>query len=334
MINLKNFLIYLKIIKKFTHDRLQLIYRITAAKNFDIPHLSLRALQVYPHGRNFINHIEESVLINFKNISINKVTATASIGTCFAEEFSNWIMASSGNYLYEEPNVFSSSANWGRVYTIPNLYQVIQYSTNKEFPYFIEHCKNGYFDCLRERSIGYFNSYELALASIKAHRTASEKVFRNAEVLVITLGQNEAWIDKDRNIIYGSMPPADLLIQFPDRFLPIEFSYSDNCEKLIAAIKILNEINHSIKLIITVSPVAAHATFLSDDVVTQSFAGKCMLRSVVHEVVDKDAPNVLYFPSFEIVFCDNSNKFRADNRHVKYGTVRDIFSILNKAVTK
>ena len=80
------------------------------------------------------------------------------------------------------------------------------------------------------------------------------------------------------------------------------------------------------------SPVSAHATFLSESVVTQAFAGKCMLRSIVHEVQKKFADTAFYFPSFEMVFCDNPTKFRADNRHVKYGTVNHIFSIFDRVI--
>ena len=64
-----------------------------------------------------------------------------------------------------------------------------------------------------------------------------------------------------------------------------------------------------------------------DSVITQSFAGKCLLRTVIHEL-QKSIENIYYFPSFEIVLCDNPKSYRSDNMHVKNRRVREIFSIL------
>lgn len=321
-------------VRKWVHDRLQYFFRKYPPKAVGIPYLNLSATQVYPHGKNILHQIKSAIKVSFSGLAIDQQTPTASIGTCFAEEFSTYIMNSGGNYLYKERNTFNSSANWGRVYTIPNLYQIVQYSTSKSFPYHVEQCTRGFFDPLRERSVGYCDTYESALSSIKEHRNASESVLLGAELLVITLGQNEAWVDREKNIVWGSMPPGDLLGKTPDRFVATEFGYKENIQQLESILQALAALNNKLKVIFTISPVAAHATFLSNDVVTQSFAGKCMLRTVVHDVIRGKCSNAFYFPSFEIVFCDNPKKFRADNRHVKYATVGEIFSILGNAINK
>ena len=74
--------------------------------------------------------------------------------------------------------------------------------------------------------------------------------------------------------------------------------------------------NRLYKINFTVSPVAEYATFISENIVSQAFAGKCILRSVVHEI-SKKYENVFYFPSFEFVLADNPSSFVADNMHVK-----------------
>ncbi len=86
-----------------------------------------------------------------------------------------------------------------------------------------------------------------------------------------------------------------------------------------------------LKIILTVSPVAAYATFTSIDVITQSMEGKCMLRTIAGEI-SRELENIYYFPSFEMVLCCNPSTFNADNRHVRRGTVARIFSLLNNAI--
>ena len=319
--------------KRWFRDKLEYFSRKTPPPLKGVLEHGLSVTQVYPCGDNIQGVLKLSLEKEFKDLTINSSTATASMGTCFAEEFSTYIKNNGGNYLYKEVNTFNSSANWGRVYTIPNLNQIIDYSLNPDYPIFIQNCKHGFVDPLRERSVGYFTSFENASEQIRIHRLASEAVLREAEVLVITLGQNEAWMDRNDNIVWGSIPPSDIRDAHPNRFFPIEFTYAENLDRLMRILERLISFNPRLKIILTVSPVAAYATFLSDNVVTQSFAGKCLLRSVVHDVVRKFSKNIFYFPSFELVFCENPMKFRADNRHVKFKTVDDIFSILSSVTS-
>ena len=65
--------------------------------------------------------------------------------------------------------------------------------------------------------------------------------------------------------------------------------------------------------------------------ITQSFAGKCLLRAVA-ERITRTVPRVWYFPSFEMVLAYNPHTLRADNRHVKRSTVDRIFELLRRTV--
>ena len=96
-------------------------------------------------------------------------------------------------------------------------------------------------------------------------------------------------------------------------------------------IEILQKNNSDLDIILTVSPVPAFATFIDSSVVLESFAAKCLLRSVVHRIT-KDCSGVYYFPSFEITLCKNPKTYTADNMHVKKRRVRKIFSILEKSL--
>lgn len=300
-----------------------------------IPKHHLSITQVYQMGSNFKLALEKATFNSFKDLSSNSDTLVASIGTCFAEEFSAFMKNNKGDlgkYLFVEDNVFNSSANWGRVYTIQNLLQIIKYSLTDKIPIYVVESSKGFLDPFREYSVGYYETSADPRQGIINHRKFSKEVFLKSKILVITLGQNEAWFDIDKNIYWGAAPDLELRKQFRDSYKPTETNFSQNVNDLELILDMLFEFNSDLKIIITVSPVAAGATFLSSDVITQSFAGKCIIRAVVHEVIKKRKGKVFYFPSFEMVLCDNPKSFRPDNRHVNRSKVDEIFSILGNSL--
>jgi hypothetical protein len=312
-------------------DRLESFYRLCSNKREQRSNIGAYNLNIYPYGNQFLSYLLTITKQQFKGLGYQLKTPVASIGTCFAEEFASHMKQSGGNYLYLEKNVFNSSANWGRVYTVPNLLQIIKYSVTDDVPFHIEQYGSSFIDPLRERSVGLYANIKDAQTAILSHRTASGNIFRQTEIMVITLGQNEAWFDKSKNIVWGSIPPSELLKKESVRFSPVQFDFQKNMTDLSLVIQILRSINSKLKIIFTVSPVAAYATFLNDNVITQSFAGKCTLRTCVQEVIKK-YDEVYYFPSFEIVLSNNPRNFCADNRHVKRHCVNEIFSILDSSL--
>jgi hypothetical protein len=295
-----------------------------------IPKYNLCDTQVYPGGINFHPAIEKATKNLFRQLNMTRETAVASIGTCFAEEFASHMKRSNGNYLQLEENIFNASANWGRVYTIPNLKQIVEYSLSERPVVSIE-CDGRFIDPTREKSIGLFLSQNEAHDAIVRHRHCSAEVFRKAKVLVITLGQNETWEDKEAGLYWGSIPPGQLREKQSGRFRPVMFDSRDCYDQLKETIAMIRRDNPGLKIILTVSPVAAYATFLSENVVTQSMEGKAILRAVAGEIC-RVLPDVFYFPSFEMVMCYNPHTFTADNRHVKRKTVSRIFALLDSVI--
>jgi len=290
----------------------------------------LGVTQVYPEGENFYTALEMATCERFRDLEITADTPVASIGTCFAEEFAGFMKNAGGHYLLVEDNVFNASANWGRVYTIPNLRQIIEYSVT-DIPATVVESDGKFIDPTREKSIGYFQTREEALEKIAIHRALSSQVFKTAKVLVITLGQNEAWEEGETGLVWGTIPPGDLRKTQGERFRPVMFDYATCRTQLKEAITLLRSVNPELQIILTVSPVAAYATFTSNDVITQSMEGKCMLRTIAGEI-SRELKEIYYFPSFEMVLCRNPYTFNADNRHVKRGTVARIFTLLSNAI--
>ena len=291
--------------------------------------------QIYPIGVNLIKVLNEDSKHRLKDLNFSKELNIASIGTCFAEELSGYFNNQNKNYKYLslEKNVFNFSANWGRVYTVRNLLQIILYSLdNNSIPINVEKYKEYFFDPLREYSTGTFPSREKAIYEIENHRELSKQVFFKADILIITIGQNEFWHDSQMDIAWGSTPPLSLR-KSNQRFKAVEYSFSQNFKDLDYVIKNLKKFNPNLKIIFTVSPVAEYATFLNNNIVSQAFAGKAILRGVLHEIIPK-YDGIFYFPSFEYVLTDNPNSFISDNRHVKRFKVNQIIQSLEKAIIK
>ena len=319
-------------------DVLEDISRISPGKPFGIPKHGLLSTQVYPKGSNLLPVLLDATKQKLSGLNLTLVTPVASIGTCFAEEFANFMLKKGFNYLQKEGDVYSASANWGRVYTIPNLLQIVKYSTDDSYPLILEYCEQadskdvvGWFDPLRERTRNFFTDKNSAEAALIKHRKASYEALTSCEILVITLGQNEAWVDTGSNIVWAHKPPKSILEKNDDQYSVVEFSYEKNLSDLKEIVNILQTVNKNIKILFTVSPVASQASFSDIDVVTQSFSNKCLLRTVVNYVVSIQPDKLYYFPSFEMVLCDNPRNFCADNRHVKYSMKNRIFTLFSKS---
>jgi hypothetical protein len=157
------------------------------------PRYGLRAGQMYPFGRNMRRNWVEVARTSLRGTRISKQTAVASIGSCFAEEISRLFREKGYNYLVLEPNVYHFSAAWGRVWTIPNLAQIIDYSLDLNASPLLAGCSRGFFDPLREME-GFEPDREKAEQTQKAHREMSRRAFAESKVLFVTLGP----VDKGR----------------------------------------------------------------------------------------------------------------------------------------
>lgn len=289
----------------------------------------LSELQIYPEGKNFYSVIKKGCLKEFERSSVSCAKKITSLGTCFAEEISKRLNSKklTAEYIYKENNIYNFSVNWGRVYTVPNLLQILNYSFDSEIEIQLEQDQGKFVDPFREHSVNSFSSIEEGKEIIQKHRQLSKEALNEADLIVITLGQNEVWFDKQRKIYWGSAPSLWLRNEFKDRFVVNELTYNQNKDFLTSSIKLIKTHNPKANIILTVSPVPCFATFTSENVISQSFAGKAILRAVSHEVC-QEFDGVLYFPSFEVALCDNRNSYLFDNRHIKQNRINKIFRLL------
>ena len=323
---------FFKSIKEIIKDKLQtLLWILPRQPEIDLKN-DLKSSQIYPYGKNIRKLFYEEAIRSLKDLELKENYKISSIGTCFAEEVSTFLSRKDNryNYIRYEKNIFNFSANWGRVYTVKNLRQIIDYSINNTTPILIEKFKDNFFDPLREHSVGSNISKKTLEKSIYNHREISKKVFKDSDLLIITLGQNEFWFDSNNNIAWGRTPPLDFRND-QKTFTPQDYTFKQNFDDLNYIIKVLQSNNSKLKIIFTVSPVLQYATFLGEDIITRSFKGKSILRSVISEIIEINK-NCFYFPSYEMVMAENTSSFNADNRHVKRVNVNLIMSSIEKSL--
>jgi len=317
------------IVRPFLRDVREDLRRRRPQPHTGVDEFGLSPAQVYPQGKNFDACVRAGMCRQLEGIVIRRQTPVASIGSCFADEFAKHMRENGFNYVQTESDVFSASANWGRVYTIPAFRQIVMYSEDEAFPRPVAQSSKGWFDPLRDTDVGYSRTRDETERAIVDHRAASRKAFTDARVLIITLGQNEAWIDRQSGLVWARRPPAPIL----DRFEARSFSFEEDIAWLEDAIGRLRRMNPALDILLTVSPVASFATFCGTDAVTQSFAGKCVLRAVAERVTGT-VPRVWYFPAFEMTLAYNPHTLNADNRHVKHATIDRIFTLLRATVAR
>ncbi len=145
------------------------------------------------------------------------------------------------------------------------------------------------------------------------------QAIRDADVVVLTLGLSEVWLDRSTDLYLNTAPMEHLVAAYPGRY---ELHVFDHAQTLAALVEIdrllVAHLSPGFQLMVTVSPVPLWSTFRDQDVLTANTYSKAVLRSVVDHFV-AGRPHVTYFPSFEFATLSNPTTVWSDEdfRHVE-----------------
>lgn len=146
----------------------------------------------------------------------------------------------------------------------------------------------------------------------------------DADVVIVTLGLIEAWIDNRSGTYLNRMPPTRMFAEHPDRYSLHIMDVSDAYPLLESAFRLLADSGK--KVVMTVSPVPLSATFSGKDAVVANTFTKSVLRVCADRL--SSYPGIDYFPSYEIVTSGGLANFFDDNRHVSDRTVGEIVTYM------
>ena len=178
----------------------------------------------------------------------------------------------------------------------------------------------GYIHPLRNYRKAYPDLEALATANRELDEAASE-LFEGADVIVVTLGLIETWLDPKSGVALRQIPHPEVFSADLARFhRQTVAEIEEDLEAILAIVRAWDA-----HLILTVSPIPLHSTMTALDVRVANTESKARIRAAVSQLIDRH-PEVGYFQSYEIVVTaeDSSDFWMDDGRHVERHAVDHI----------
>ena len=271
--------------------------------------------------------------------------AVSTLGSCFAQHLARHIKDSGLRYMVTEPLLETEeqteqaammatqfSARYGNIYTTRQALQLLDRANGWETADDVWERNGRYFDAFRPhvRAGGFATIEELRDARI-AHLQAVKRVFTESDVVVFTLGLTEAWMSTMDGAVYPTAPGVIAGSQDNSRHVFQNFSYPEVLSDLLNWCQRVREMNSSVRILLTVSPVPLNATYMPRNVWTSTTYSKAVLRAVAGDVAT-ELSYVDYFPSYEIITSPqvHGRYFEDDLREVTSVGVKHVMRVFDR----
>ena len=271
--------------------------------------------------------------------------AVSTLGSCFAQHLARHIKDSGLRYMVTEPLLETEeqteqaammatqfSARYGNIYTTRQALQLLDRANGWETADDVWERNGRYFDAFRPhvREGGFATIEELRDARI-AHLQAVKRVFTESDVVVFTLGLTEAWMSTMDGAVYPTAPGVIAGSQDNSRHVFQNFSYPEVLSDLLNWCQRVREMNSSVRILLTVSPVPLNATYMPRNVWTSTTYSKAVLRAVAGDVAT-ELSYVDYFPSYEIITSPqvHGRYFEDDLREVTSVGVKHVMRVFDR----
>ena len=244
-------------------------------------------------------------------------------GSCFARNIETSLASQGMNVLSDIGNTYHNKYN---VFSIENEFRLCCEDVSDEElgEMLFEHPDGTYRDyfstphnLLQTYSGDLFKevfSYENIL-KMRRDTVETFKKFKEADVIVITLGLAEAWYDNKLKTYINVTPDKALVQDNPERYSLHILSYDDIFQSLERTYKRIRE-HTDAYVLLTVSPVALSVSFSSKDIVQANCYSKSVQRAAVEGFCDKYKENVFYYPSYEsVIYSDMFLSWETDYNH-------------------
>ena len=248
---------------------------------------------------------------------VDPATKVATIGSCFAQELAKVM----GTVAIE-----GGMHPGGLFYSTATIRQELEricggWPDRTDEP--LWRVADGWIDPFRDYDTVHPDEATL-LTSRATADAAADALFRDARVVVVTLGLIETWRSPTTGNTFRQIPHPAIFPTLGARFHRLTVAEMlDDLERIRAVV--VDRLGA--QLIVTTSPVPLHTTFTPLDVRVANVESKSRIRAATSEFVDRH-PDVRYFPSYEMVVTAErqSDYFRDDGRHVHRHAVRYIVS--------
>lgn len=249
-------------------------------------------------------------------------------GSCFAEHFSRALVGRGWGWTDFEPppvtldaemarqfNYGVFSARTGNIYSARMMQQWLEWAVGAAAVPDIVWEKDGrFYDPFRPaiEPEGFASPEELR-ASRELTLEALARAVRDCTVFVFTLGLTECWRDID-NFEYAVCPGTVAGRFDASRHRFVNQSSREVVTSMREVLRILEEANPNIRVLLTVSPVPLTATASGEHVLVATSRSKSVLRAAADVIADENR-RVDYFPSYEIITAPPfEGRFFAENK--------------------
>lgn len=251
----------------------------------------------------------------FPKFKVSKSAGIATAGSCFAQHLGRNLKARDYNVIDVEPPPAGLdgaraqkygyeiySARYGNIYTVRQFLQLMREVLGRFSPAEPVWEANGRFYDSQRPSVepNGLATPELVLQHRAHHLAAVRRLLTRADVLVFTLGLTEVWEHAETGTVY-STAPGTIAGTFDRRAYRFRnLTHSEILSDFHALHVLLRELNPSLSILLTVSPVPLTATATDDHVLVATTYSKSVLRSVAGELAAGNE-QIDYFPSYEII---------------------------------
>ncbi|MDF2735268.1 MAG: hypothetical protein K0S97_1891 [Chloroflexota bacterium] len=247
---------------------------------------------------------------------IGPTTKVATIGSCFASELAS---------MMKKVGIVGGMHPGGLFYSTATIRQEMERLAGAWQERAAEpswSVNGGFVDPFRDYDT--IHADEAALLADRSEAdSAADDLFRDARVVVATLGLIETFRNPSTGNTYRGIPHPAVYPSLGAQFHRL--TVSDMLSDLERIRRVVRDMDAT--LVLTTSPVPLHTTFTAHDVRVANMESKSRIRAAVSEFIDRH-PDVRYFHSYEMVVTAErqSDYFREDGRHVHRHAVKYIVS--------
>lgn len=308
---------------------------------FEVRTLRLRRHQLYPRGD--LSHL--SPVAAGKPGLITKQTPIGTVGSCFASRLHDWLLDYDYNVVALEEDADAANPSGQRSHAQPwrqaGHFGVVQnpgsLRADLERALGVREPAERFWTVTPEDQPGR-DAAALAdpyrqgvmwkdeadrVVDLEAHSDAVREIFSRCKVFVLTLGLAEVWRCREDNSCFAYAPPPTAYD--PTRHAFDLLTVAEAREHIEAIYALMRSVNPDLQLVTTLSPVPLIATFRDQSCIVSDSASKATLRVAIDEFC-RAHPEVVYFPSYEIVSTMSDDPFEEDNRHVRLDVVERIMT--------
>jgi len=272
---------------------------------------------------------DDDIILKYNTPKIvNKSTNITTIGSCFAQRLSEWLIKENFNYI---------DGKWDRVYSPRNIKQILKMAFEPEtlditepFWDFNGDWGDPYIKESAGRPLRLPNNVKDAIKKQKKYYNHFRKTLSECEVLIVTYGQTEVWSHKLSPDTSFYAAPFVGIKEGENNHICKDLTIDEIKNETKEIIRLMKENNPLCKIIFSVSPIPLVAS-INDDYsafISANFA-KTKLHSSLLEVL-KDNDETYYMPSFEFVNAHPYESFKEDGRHVPQSFANKIMGMFNK----